>query len=77
MTPISRSRGHIRYVDRSRAKICWKPVVNVRSRDRGVPGRDRQLMQIGYYISYRVNALYRGLLMGIHLQGAYFCALGS
>ena len=61
----------------SGAKICWKPVVNVGSRDRGVSGRDCQLMQISHYVSYRINALYRGLLMGIHLQGSYFCTLGS
>src|SRR3954466_2383108 len=34
-------------------------------------------MRIGHYVSYRINALYRGLLMGIHLQGSYFCTLGS
>jgi hypothetical protein len=51
--------------------------VNVGSRDCGVSGRDCQLMQIGHYVSYRINALYRGLLMGIHLQGSYLCTLGS
>ena len=52
------------------AEICWQPVVDVRSRDRGVPGRDCQLMQIGHDIPHRIDALYRGLLMRIHLQGA-------
>jgi hypothetical protein len=47
-----------------RSGNCWKPVVNVRSRDRGVPGRDCQLMQIGYYIRHRIDELYRGLLSG-------------
>ena len=51
--------------------------MNVRSRDRGVPGRECQLMQIGHYIPHRINALYGGLLMRIHLQRAQFCALGS
>jgi hypothetical protein len=39
------------------AEICWKPVVNVRSRDRGVPGRDCQLTQIGRDIPHRIDAL--------------------
>jgi hypothetical protein len=76
---ICSARSHRSPPDRngSGAKICWKPVVNVGSRDRGVPGRDGQLMEIAHYISYRINASNRGLLMGIHLQGANFCALGS
>ena len=54
-----------RYGGGSRAEICWKLVVNIGGGDRGVSGRDCQLMQIGHYISYRINALYRGFLMGI------------
>ena len=50
--------------------------MNVGSRDRGVPGRDGQLMEIAHYISYRINAANRGLLMGIHLQGCQFLCTG-
>ena len=46
--------------------------MNVRSRDRGVAGRDRQLMQIGHDITHGIDALYRGLLVRIHLQVARF-----
>src|SRR3954447_19464799 len=41
----------------SGAKISWKPVVNVGSRDRAVSGRDCQLMQISHNVAYRINAL--------------------
>ena len=51
--------------------------MNVGSRDRGVPGRDGQLMEIAHYISYGINTSNRSLLMGIHLQGDNFCAMGS